>query len=82
MDTARIAIAATRGILVASHGSRLEGFGGHVQLNRHWVYSFLKRIKFVKQKVTMTKSKHLTADFVKLKKQFSIDIVATVEMKV
>ncbi len=37
--SARIAMAAARGILLSCDRSRLVEFGGHVELNRHWAYS-------------------------------------------
>ena len=61
--SARIAMAAARGILLAYNRSRLVEFGGDMELNRQWVYSLLKRMKFVKRKATTAKSKHSTADF-------------------
>lgn len=45
--SARIAIAAARGILVAIDRRKLEKFGGNVRLNRFWAYSLLKQMKFV-----------------------------------
>ena len=79
--SARIAMAAARGILLTCDRSMLAEFGGHVHLNRHWAYSLLHRMKFVQRKVTTAKSKHSIADFDKLKKQFLDDVVATVEME-
>ena len=38
-------------------------------------------MKFVQRKVTTAKSKHAVAEFEKLKKQFLVDVIATVEMK-
>ena len=52
-----------------------------MSLNRHWAYSFLTRMKFVKRKVTTNKSKHSVADFVTMKKDFFSDVVSTVEME-
>ena len=43
----RIAIAASRGIMLSCDRSRLVQFGGHVQLSRHWAHSLLKRMNFV-----------------------------------
>ena len=59
---------------------KLAEFGGHVMLNRFWAYSLLKRINFVKRKVTTTKSKHAVAEFNRLK-DFLQDVVTTVEME-
>ena len=79
--TARIAMAAARGILLSCDWSLLLEFGGHVRLNRHWAYSLLICMKFVKQKVTTNKSKHSVAEFVRLKKDFLNDLVSVVEME-
>ena len=81
MDSARIALAAARGILLSCGKSRLEEFRGNAKLNRHWAYSLLRRLKFVKWKLTTSKSKHLCADFAQLKEQFLSDVVTTIEME-
>ena len=46
--SARTAMAAARGILLSCNRSRLVEFGGDVELNRQWMYSLLRRLKFVK----------------------------------
>lgn len=79
--TTRILIAAARGIIVACERSRLVEFGGHIQLNRHWAYSFFHHMKFVKRKVTTAKSKYTDAKFAKVKKAFLNEVVTTVEME-
>ena len=79
--SARIAMAAARGILLAHNRSRLVEFGGDVELNRQRAYSLLKRMKFIKRKATTAKSKHSTANFMQLKHQFFTDVVTTVEME-
>ena len=79
--SARIAMAAARGILMSCNRSRLVEFGGDVELNRQWAYSLLSRMKFVKRKATTSKSKHSTADFARLKQQFLTDVVTTVELE-
>lgn len=79
--SAKIAMAAARGILLSCNRSRPAEFGGDVELNRQWAYSLLKRMKFVKRKATTAKSKHSTADFTRLKQQFLADVVTTVEME-
>ena len=45
--TARIAIAAARGLLRAENQYKLVEYGGHIKLNRHWAYSLFKRMNFV-----------------------------------
>ncbi len=79
--SARIAMAAARGILLTCDRSKLAEFGGHVELNRHWAYSLLGRMKFVKRKVTTALSKHSVTDFAQLKETFLNDVVVTVEME-
>ena len=56
---------------------KLLEFGGHVQLNRHWAYALLKRMKFVQRKATTAKSKHTIAQ---LKKLFLADTVTMGEI--
>ena len=77
----RIAMAAARGILLSFDKTKLVEFGGHVQLNRHWAYALLKRMKFVQRKATTAKSIHTAVDFAQLKKSFLADVVATVTME-
>ena len=79
--TARIAMAAARGVLLSCDKTKLAEFGGHVQLNRHWAYALLKRMEFVQRKATTAKSKHAPADFATLKEAFLDDVVATVSME-
>ena len=79
--SARIAMAAAKGILMSCNRSRLAEFGGDVVFSRQWAYSLLKRMKFVKRKATTAKSKHSTADFAQLKRQFLADVVTTVQME-
>ena len=40
--TARIAVAAARGILLATDRSKMVEFGGYIQLDWHWAYSLFK----------------------------------------
>ena len=79
--TARIVMAAARGILLKCDRSKLVEFGGHVELNRQWAHSLLKRMKFVQRKATTAKSKGSDANFVDQKKSFLADVVATVTME-
>ncbi len=57
--SARIAMAAAKGIVQKCNRSLLAEFGGPIQLNRHWAHLLLKRIKFVQQKATTSKAKHI-----------------------
>ena len=65
--TARITMAAARGILLKCDRTKLAEFGGPVQLNRHWAHSLLKHIKFVQRKAYTSKSKQTAANFTELK---------------
>ena len=69
--SSRIAMAAARGILMSTDKQRLVEFGGYVNLNRHWAYSLLKRIKFVQRKVITAKSKYTVDNFKEVKMQSS-----------
>ena len=79
--SARITMAAARGMLFSCNRSMLVEFGGHVNLNRSWAYSLLSRMNFVNRKVTTSKSKHSVADFKRLKEAFLNDVVTTVQME-
>ena len=79
--SARIAMAATRGILLKCDRTKLAEFGGPVQLNRYWAHSLLKRMKFVQRKATTARSKHTIANFNELKESFLTDVVTTVTME-
>jgi len=50
--TARIAMAAARGILLAGNNHKLVENGGHIKLNRHWAYSLFKQMNLVPRKPT------------------------------
>lgn len=79
--SARIAMAAARGILLKCDWTMLLDYGRHVNINRYWAHSLLKRMKFVQRKATTAKSKETTADFAELKKSFPEDVVSTVTME-
>ena len=79
--TSRIAIAAARGILLSCNKSLLLEFGGPVSLNRHWAYSFFKRMGFVQRKGTTAKSKGTDTDFALLKESFLKDVATVVCME-
>ena len=70
--SARIAMAAARGLLLSCDRSMLAEYCGPVELNRHWAYSLLKRMKFVQRKATTSKSKYIVANFDMLKKSYSL----------
>lgn len=77
----RIVSAAARGLLLSYDRSRLEEFGGSLRLNRHWAYSLLRRMKFVKRKATTSKSKYSDVNLLALKRSFLEDVVTTVQME-
>ena len=79
--SARIVIAAARGIIMTYDRSMLEEFGGHVHLNRHWAHSIMSRMNFVKRRATTAKSKHSAANFAELKQSFPDDVLSTVTME-
>ena len=54
--SARIAMAAARGIVLTCDRSLLVEFGGHVELSKLWAYSLLDRMKFVQRKVCHEKN--------------------------
>ena len=68
-------------ITAAARGIVLVEFGGHTELNKHWVYSLLHQMNFVQRKVTTAKSKYAIVDFDHLKAEFLEDVVTTVEVE-
>ena len=79
--SARIVIAAARGILLSCDKSRLVEYGGPIELNRAWAYSLLRRMDFVKRKASTAKSKYNVSDFDKVKQEFLDEVVSTVMME-
>ena len=77
--TAKIAVAAARGILLACDWSKLAEFSEHIRLGSSWAYSLLNRMKFVQRKATTSKSKLPVERFAEIKEQFLSDVVSTVE---
>ena len=80
---AQIAMAAVRGIMLSLDAgrSRLAEYGGHIRLGRHWAYSLLERMNFVKRKATTAKSKYMIDNFKQVKKQFLNDVTAIIQME-
>ena len=84
-------MAAAHGILKVYDRRRLAddddddeeaGYGvGYVRLNRHWAYSFLRRMNYVKRKATTAKSKYSVADFAEVKRSFLRSAVETVTLE-
>lgn len=79
--TARITIAAARGILLSCDRGKLMEFGGHVELTRDWAYSILSRMGFVLRKASTAKSRYMVHQFKELKKTFLDNVRTTVEME-
>ena len=81
--TERIAIAAAWDILLSCDRSKLVEFGGHVMLNRFWAYSLLKRMNFVKWKVTPLLKASMQSEWLNSNvwRNFSQDVMTTVEME-
>ena len=68
--TARIAVAAAKGILLSTDQSKMAEFGGYIQLNWHWAYSLFKRMNYVQWKAMTAKSKYTISNFKEVKKSF------------
>ena len=68
--SARIALAAARGILLKCNPSLLVQNGGPVDLNKFWAHSLMKRMNFVQRKATTSKSKSSLVDFEEKKAEF------------
>ena len=79
--SARIVIAAARGILLKYNPSMLAELGGPVDLNKYWAHSVLKRMKFAQRKATTSKGKHTMTNFTQLKQSFLDDVVEAVTME-
>ena len=79
--SARIAIAAARGIVLSCEHSRLVEYGGPVELTKGWAYSLLGRMEFVRRKASTAKSKFTVSNFEGLKRTFLDEVVATVVME-
>ena len=79
--SARIVIAAARGIIMKSNRGMLVEFGGHVQLNKYWARSLLQRMNFVQRKATTARSKHTDVNLRALKQQFLTDFHSIISME-
>ena len=79
--SSKIVMAAARGMLLSYDRSKLAENGGHICLNRHWAYSFLRRMSFVQRKATTSLSKYSVSDFAEVKKSFLASVVETVNME-
>ena len=79
--TSHIVCAATCGIIMTIDRTKLQEFGGHINLNRHWAHSFLTRMGFVQRRATTAKSKYSLQNFTEKKREFLNNLVSTVEME-
>lgn len=79
--SARIVMAAARGILMSYNRARLADFGGDVLITRHWAYALLRRMEFVQRKATTSKSKFTPDDFARVKQQFLNDVKTVIVME-
>ena len=79
--SARIAMAAARGILFKRNPSLLVQNGGPVDLNKFWAHSLMKRMNFVQRKATTSKSKSSLVDFEEKKAEFLDPVAEAVDME-
>ncbi len=79
--TARIAMAAAKGILMSSNRGALVKFEGHISITKSWAFSLLQRMEFVQRKCTTSKSKHSQSHFKELKESFLTDVVTTAKFE-
>ena len=79
--TARIAVAAAKGVIKRFDKFKLAEYGGPIELNVAWAYALLERMGFVKRKATTAKSKYEVEKFKELKCAFLNDVKITVEME-
>ena len=78
--TSAIVVAAARGILLSSDRSKLTEVGGYIKLNRHWTYSLLACMHFVKRKAFTSKSRY-TPTIAMLKEYFNEGLWTVVTME-
>ena len=64
-----IVLGAAKGIVQAHDKTLLIEYGGHLELGRKWVESFLSRNNFVRRKATK-KARQLPNDFASVKEEF------------
>ena len=70
-----IVMGAAEGIVSARDASKLVSHGGHIDINKGWAKSFLKRMGYVKRKASNA-GKVPAAEFENLKEVFLADIAA------
>uniref|UniRef100_A0A1X7V5Y1 Uncharacterized protein n=1 Tax=Amphimedon queenslandica TaxID=400682 RepID=A0A1X7V5Y1_AMPQE len=79
--SARIVVAAARGVIMKSNRGMLVEFGGHVQLKKYLARSLFQRMNLVQRKATTARSKHTDVNLKALKQQFLTDFQSTVSME-
>ena len=79
--SARIVMAAAKGLLLSLNRGALAEYGGHINITRHWAYSLFHRMKFVQRKATTSQSKYTVTNFAEVKQQFLDAVVQIVEME-
>ena len=79
--SARIVMAAARGILLSYNKQLLAEYGGPMTLGVPWAYSLLGRMNYVKRKSSTAKSKYTVRDFMQAREIFLNDVVTTVTME-
>ena len=79
--SARIAMAAAKGLLLSLNRGALAEYGAYINITRHWTYSLFHRMKFVQRKATTSQSKYTETNFAEIKQQFLDAMVQTVEME-
>ena len=79
--SARVVVAAARGIIVTCDKTMLEEYGGPVVLEKPWAHSLLARMGFVKGKATTALSKYNDADFEKANKEFLSEVTSVVGLE-
>ena len=80
--TARIVIAAAKGLLLAHNRHGLAKYGVHIKISQAWAYALFKRMKFVLRKPGTTfKSKNNVKRFKEIKKQFLQEVNTIVKME-
>ena len=79
--TSHLVCAAACEIIMTLNRTRLQEFGGHINLNKHWAHSFLTRMGFVQRRAITAKSKYSLQNFTEKKREFLADLVSIVEME-
>jgi hypothetical protein len=78
--TSNVVIAIGKGMVLKQDRDMLAENGGHINLTKHWAYSLLKRMRYVKRRGT-TKPRCIPEKFEEIKTQFLQDIYTTFLME-